>query len=315
MASDTVPVIDINRLGDRDTLDAIDFACRRWGFFQVTSHGLDAALIEALQRTMHDFFALPLAAKHRVLRTRENPWGYYDKELTKNVRDWKEVFDYGPGDGEQLDPRWPEGLPAFRQVTTSYAEACERLAFQLLEAISKNLATQPDYLATCFGTTHSSFLRLNYYPVCPEPERPEGLNRPEGGHLGVSHHTDAGVLTVLLQDDQPGLEVYRDGVWHLVEPRDDALVVNIGDIVQVWSNDRYRAALHRAITNPHKARYSVPYFLNPGYETDYAPLPSMIDAQHPAHYRSINWGEFRALRADGDYADYGEEVQISHYRI
>lgn len=315
MASDSVPVIDIDRLGDRETLAAIDSACRRWGFFQVTNHGLDAALIVALTRAMHAFFALPQAAKEQILRTRENPWGYYDKELTKNVRDWKEVFDYGPGDGKRLVPQWPDGLPGFRNAVTSYADACERLAFRLLAAISTNLGMPRDYLAAGFGATHSSFLRLNYYPMCATPARPEGLNRPEGGHLGVSHHTDAGVLTVLLQDEQPGLEVYRNGDWYLVEPRRDALVINIGDIVQVWSNDQYRAALHRAITSADHARYSAPYFLNPSYDTDYAPLLSMVDAQHPARYRPINWGEFRALRSDGDYADFGEEVQISHYQV
>jgi isopenicillin N synthase-like dioxygenase len=118
---------------------------------------------------------------------------------------------------------------------------------------------------------------------------------------------------LLLQDDQPGLEVYRDGDWYLVEPRRDALVVNIGDIVQVWSNDRYRAALHRVIANSAAARYSAPFFFCPAHATDYAPLPTTIDADHPPRYRAINWGEFRALRVAGDYADLGEEVQISHY--
>ena len=123
------------------------------------------------------------------------------------------------------------------------------------------------------------------------------------------------MLTLLLQDDQPGLQVFRNGAWHLVMPRRDALVVNIGDIVQVWSNDRYRAALHRVVTNQQKGRFSIPFFLNPAYETDYAPLPTMIDANNPPRYRSINWREFRSRRAAGDYADYGEEVQISQYQI
>ena len=69
------------------------------------------------------------------------------------------------------------------------------------------------------------------------------------------------------------------------------------------------------ITSAEKARYSAPFFYNPSYETDYAPLPSTVDAAHPQRYRAINWGEFRALRAAGDYADYGEEVQISHYEL
>jgi isopenicillin N synthase-like dioxygenase len=272
-------------------------------------------LIGDLQRSMQAFFALPKAKKDQVLRTRDNPWGFYDNELTKNVCDWKEVFDYGPGDGNKLVPQFPQELPDFKAAIIAYTGACEVLAFQLLAVISSNLGRADDFLAAGFGTAHTSFLRLNYYPVCPEPAHPQGLASPQSGHLGISHHTDAGALTVLLQDDQPGLEVYRDDDWHLVEPRDDALVINIGDIVQVWSNDCYQAALHRVVTSTQRARYSAPYFFNPRYETDYAPLPSMVDADHPARYRAINWGEFRALRADGDYGNYGEEVQVSHYRI
>jgi isopenicillin N synthase-like dioxygenase len=133
------------------------------------------------------------------------------------------------------------------------------------------------------------------------------------GHLGVNHHTDAGAITLLLQDDQPGLEVFHDNAWCLVEPRRDALVVNIGDIVQVWSNDRYRATLHRGLASADAERFSAPFFFNPTYGAEYAPLPSMIDADHPPIYRPINWGEFRARRAAGDYANRGEYTQISHY--
>ena len=158
-------------------------------------------------------------------------------------------------------------------------------------------------------------MRLNYSPACPTPAAPVGVGTPDKGYLGVNHHTDAGVLTLLLQDDQPGLEVFRHKRWHLVEPRRDALVVNIGDIVQVWSNDRYRAALHRARANSEAERFSAPFFFNPSYDTDYAPLPSTISARRPAHYRPINWGQFRSLRSAGDYADGGEEVQISHYLL
>ncbi|MEO1202195.1 MAG: 2OG-Fe(II) oxygenase family protein, partial [Pseudomonadota bacterium] len=88
-----------------------------------------------------------------------------------------------------------------------------------------------------------------------------------------------------------------------------------GDMAQVWSNDQYRAALHRVITNTDRDRYSSPYFFNPSFDTDYAPLPSCVSASNPARYRPINWREFRTKRADGDYADYGDEVQITDYRI
>jgi isopenicillin N synthase-like dioxygenase len=309
----SVPVIDIAALEKTDSRRAIDAACRDWGFFQVTGHGIADDVITDLVDAMRAFFRQPPDAKREILRTAENPWGYFDQELTKNTRDWKEVYDYGPADGKEIEPQWPEALPGFEAAIQNYYVHCERVAYRILSALSMNLGLPPTGLEKYFGASHTSFLRLNHYPACPTPASPDGLNAAADGYLGVNHHTDAGVLTLLLQDDQPGLQVFRDGVWHLVEPRRDALVVNIGDIVQVWSNDRYRAALHRAITSPVAGRFSVPFFLNPSYETDYAPLPTTVDEKHPARYRSINWGEFRARRAAGDYADYGEEVQITQY--
>jgi isopenicillin N synthase-like dioxygenase len=93
------------------------------------------------------------------------------------------------------------------------------------------------------------------------------------------------------------------------------LVVNLGDIAQVWSNDRYVAPLHRAIVQSNAERYSVPYFFNPAYSAEYAPLPSTVDARHPPRYRPIPWREFRARRTAGDYAHGREYVEISHYKM
>jgi isopenicillin N synthase-like dioxygenase len=306
---ENVPVIDIEQLESAESLDAIDRACREWGFFQVTGHGIDQQLLTDVMTVSQQFFAQPAEEKRRILRDSDNPWGYYDKELTKNRQDWKEIYDFGPADGDKLKPRWPAGALRlrFEPVIRAYYASCKLLSLRLLSAIATNLGVSADYLARGFDDAHTSFLRLNYYPRYPEGLRDD---RP----LGVGEHTDAGALTVLMQDRQPGLEVCRDGRWYLVEPRAGALVVNIGDIVQVWSNDRYRAAVHRVITNSSADRYSIPFFLNPSWETSYEPLPTTVTAREPAHYRRIHWREFRALRAAGDYADVGEEVQISHYR-
>ena len=313
MNTRNIPVIDIGRLQDRRTLEALDTACRDWGFFQVVNHGIAQSTVDRLMSESRAFFALPDAEKQAISRTAQNPWGFFDRELTKNTRDWKQIYDYGPGSGEEMQPQWPAMRPGFRDSVLTYYAACEALAFRLLIALAGNLGVTANRLLVGFVPQHSSFLRLNYYPRCPAPERPEGMATPKRGHLGINHHTDAGAITLLLQDSQPGLEVYRDGHWHLVEPRADAIVVNVGDIVQVWSNDRYKAALHRVIANADHERFSVPFFFSPAYGTDYAPLPTTIDSSTPAHYRSINWGEFYRKRAAGDYADYGEEVQISHY--
>jgi len=315
MITQTIPVIDINDLQNPATLAALDAACRKWGFFQVVNHGVPAEVIRATFDAAHVFFALPLEAKRAISRTRENPWGFYDRELTKNALDWKQIYDFGPADGSGVRPQWPHSMPEFRNAIHAYYRHTERLAYRLLAAVSTNLGMSPGYLSRGFGRNHTSFLRLNYYPECPRPAAPKGLANPADGYLGVGQHTDAGALTILLQDDQPGLEVFRKNEWHLVEPRSDALVVNIGDIVQVWSNDEYFAALHRVVASADKPRFSIPFFLNPDYSMNYAPLPTMVSERRPARYRQINWGEFRRRRTDGDYADYGEEVQIHQYRI
>ncbi len=312
MYQTSIPVIDIAQLQTTATLRALDLACRNWGFFQIVNHGLDDAICGALLSQARAFFAQPLDVKRRVRRTAGNPWGFFDEELTKNTRDWKEVFDYGPANRAGEAPQWPEHPAGLRTSLVAYCEACQSLAFRLLGAVSVNLGVPQDFLHHAFLPRNSSFARINYYPMCPDPEQPAGLSQPQSGHLGVNQHTDAGALTILLQDDQPGLEVLREGTWTLVPAIEGALVINIGDIVQVWSNDRYRAALHRVRANSARERFSVPYFFNPRYDIDYAPL-TMTDAE-PARYRPINWGEFRRLRAAGDYQDLGREIQIDQFR-
>ena len=215
--SDFVPVIHIDELDSPASLAAIDRACRDWGFFQVTGHGIASSILEEISAMSRAFFAQPAADKRRILRDADNPWGYFDKELTKNRQDWKEIYDYGPDAGDGRGPRWPDGPIRMRfeaAVRACYA-SCTALAMRLLSVIASNLGVSPQLLARDFDRAHTSFLRLNYYPTCPLDDAGDAQQRP----LGISEHTDAGALTLLLQDDQPGLEVLREGRWHLVEPR------------------------------------------------------------------------------------------------
>lgn len=313
-----IPVIDIRRLDDDPVaLGEIDRACRDWGFFQIVGHGLSDDLLDATYAAMRTFFALPLEEKRAIERTATNSWGFYDRELTKNVQDWKQIFDVGPDehDGPLAGSiaQWPAGLPEFKRATDAYYAACEGVSFRILGAIARNLGLAPTALEGSFAPRHSSFLRYNYYPKCDDPASPDSALGAQG-NFGINHHTDAGALTILLQDDKPGLQVFRRNEWTLVEPTPGALVVNIGDIVQVWSNDQYPASLHRVIASRDVDRYSAPFFFNPAPTASYAPVSTVCSDASPARYRAINWGEFRAKRSAGDYADYGEEVQISHYR-
>jgi isopenicillin N synthase-like dioxygenase len=303
-----LPVIDVAGFAGREWYPELDRACASWGCFQIVNHGVDAGLLTETERQMRRFFSLDRDRKLAIERSADNPWGYFDRELTKNVRDLKEIFDFGPagaGALERAEPQWPEGLSGFRPTMEAFYAAAEAVAAGLLAGISSNLGMPSDHLLEAFGSAQTSFLRLNYYPVCEAPE----------SHLGISRHTDAGALTVLLADAEPGLQFHHDGRWHTVAPVPGALTINIGDIVQVWSNDRYAAPLHRVLASADRPRYSAPFFYNPSYDLDYSPLAGVVSAAEPARYRPINWGEFRAARAAGDYADYGEEIQISQFLV
>jgi len=311
-----LPIVDVSRLpDDPHALATIDAACRTWGCFVIRGFehvsDLTPGSIEALMTAMQSFFALDQASKRALERTAENPWGYYDRELTKNTRDWKEIYDVGPADGAR-QPQWPVAPAGFRSAIERYYAACESLAFPLLRAISVCLGMPARFLDATFAD-HTSFLRLNHYAPCPEPAGPDEPSGPGARPFGIHHHTDAGALTILLQDRQPGLQVLRDGRWHLVRPIPGTLTINIGDVVQVWSNDRYPAPLHRVLASRSSPRHSAAFFFNPAYTADYAPVPSLC-VDTPARYRPINWGEFRAQRAAGDYADVGNEIQIADFR-
>lgn len=318
-----VPVIDLTDLssGSRDpalpAIAAIAAASSRWGFFQVVNHGIDPALVRDVRGESQRFFAQSSAAKEALKRSRENPWGYYNNELTKNRRDRKEVFDFTT-DGR--DPvygasnRWPAGEDEFRDSLRRYRDACTRLSLTLLEAMCVGLGLPPAQLNAYFHPLHTGFVRLNYYPVADPLAGRTDVQHLESADLGVHHHSDAGALTVLLQDDVGGLEVYNGGFWYPVPPQDGAFVINTGDMMQVWSNDRYRAAIHRVRAMKRRDRYSIPFFYNPNAGTVVEPLPSVVSADRPARYRAIDWSQFRYRRTDGDYADYGTEVQIAEYR-
>ncbi len=333
--TDTVPVIDLSPLfggGDGRKFDtvaaAIADACRRWGFFQVVNHGIPDPLVERVWRECRRFFALPMAEKRALLRSKENPRGYYDRELTKNARDLKEVFDIGlepfpdlpsdhprnrlPVDGYN---QWPTSLPALKSTMTSYFNACENLGRTLLEQFCLGLGLRGDRLLPYFGSDHTSFVRLNHYPPCPEPAPEDAPLFPERGGLGVHHHTDAGALTTVYQDDVAGLQAEHDGEFVTLEPVPGALYVNLGDLLQVCSNDRYKAPLHRVAVHADRERFSAPFFLNPSYDTTYQPIPEALAPSEAPRYRPISWSHFRDQRSAGDYADYGDEIQISDYRV
>ncbi|GBG60928.1 hypothetical protein CBR_g16050 [Chara braunii] len=319
----SVPVIDISALVQKSSdesaisrvVEQIGAACKEWGFFQAINHGVPQELLDELAAAEREFFALPLEEKKRVNRSITNAWGYANDELTKRTRDWKECFDFGPTYYPDLPDdhesnlsqdgfnQWPEGRPKFKSVLTRYFDVMTGLSTKLLEAIAMSLGLEADYFHQYFGKKHSSIMRLNFYPICPDPTVVMGVNR----------HKDAGALTVISQDDVGGLQVLNGGKWIGVKPIKGAFVINIGDMMQVWTNDIYKSPVHRVLANKLSARYSTPYFFNPAYETFCAPIEACVKPGTEPAYQPVSWAQYRLKRYEGDVSDRGEEVQIAQY--
>ncbi|KAJ6896497.1 2-oxoglutarate-dependent dioxygenase [Populus alba x Populus x berolinensis] len=327
-----IPLIDLSIISspnsnlDNDQalgglVEEIGNACRNWGFFQVINHGVPLAKRHNIEKASREFFGQPLEEKRKVRRNEERVLGYYDTEHTKNVRDWKEVFDlnvqdptvvpasYKPDDEELTKwfNQWPEYPKDLREVCEEYAKEMEKLACKLMELIALSLGLPKDKFHGFFKE-QTSCIRLNHYPPCPVPDLA----------LGVGRHKDAMALTILAQDDVGGLEVKRktDGEWLWVKPTPNAYIINVGDIIQVWSNDIYESVEHRAMVNSEKERFSIPYFLSPAHDTNVQPLEELINQQNPAKYKPYNWGKFLVTRRRSNFQKLDvENIQIYHFKI
>lgn len=326
----------------RETVTAIRDAATEWGFFYITNHGLSEQQLATVQSLARQFFALPAEVKNTIRRQPENARGYFDNELTKNKKDWKEVFDYagrqedGPVN-EKIYKRhlkdqnlWleEETLPGFRQSMRDYFDSLESVSRRLLKVFAVGLGEKANFFDKYFQKAKSenseegsqaegeasiglkdhnaSLARLNHYPVSLDPENT----------MGVYHHTDGGTLTVLLQDDSVNsLQVFHreKQKWVFVPPIKNTFVVNIGDIVQVWSNDKFIAPLHRVVSSETHNRISAPFFYLPSYDAEVKPV--VVNSSEKPKYRPFNFGKFWLEKVVGNIVDLGEDLQITKFKI
>lgn len=291
----------------------LDAACRDHGFFLLIGHGLDDLIDDTWVETER-FFDAPRSVRTAIMRNEQNPLGWFDRELTKRVRDHKEVFDFvDPSVGDAMN-RWPD-LPGFRDAMVRHFEAMSVLAQRTLGLLHSalGLSSSPSDALTC--ARQGSTVRLNLYTIgdpVPDDER-DGLAAL--GEVALGHHTDPGTLTLLLQDSTGGLQTLsNDAGWIDVPPEPGTVVVNLGDCTQAWTNDRYRAAVHRVTPMTKHRRFSIPYFANPPRESIIEPLPE-LSIEGP-NYRPFAWREFMAARAYDNFTDLGtEDTQVTDFRI
>ena len=300
--ADSLPLIDLTGLLGSDikartaVAQEIGQACRDTGFFYIYNHGLDASLQSEVFEQTRLLFDLSDEAK-RALDKAASPAnrGY---EALRGQRlepgapaDLKEGFYLGrdlPAD----DPRvlagrfnhgpnqWPTTLPAFRPVMERYHAAMTTLAERLMGGLALSLELPEDYF-TGFCHEAMATLRLLHYPPQPLTAAP--------GEKGCGAHTDFGGLTLLLQDDNPGLQVWNHSteIWIDAPPLPGTYVVNLGDMIARWTNDRYRSTLHRVINRSGRERYSMPFFYGGNPDHQVTCIPTCLEPGETPRYPSV----------------------------
>ncbi len=294
-----IPVVDMQMLsaGGPDRAAAVrvlEEACERIGFFYLVSHPVPDAVIENAFHHARLFFALPDDEK-RALTVDDRQRGYRRTgtiTVPGNPPDVKEVFEFGvdlPEDHPDVRAgkpmhgpnRWPS-LPGFRSAMEAYCDAVTALGHKLLPGFALALGLAEDYFAP-YHRNPAILWRLMRYP--PTPDAP--------GQFGTAPHTDFGTLTLLAQDDKGGLELrLRSGEWIEAPHIPGSFVVNIGDLMAFWTNDRFTSTAHRVTNRSGAERYSIPMFFNPDFDTVVECLPGCATPDSPRRYDPIHYGDY-----------------------
>lgn len=289
-----IPVIDIHDLASpepdrRHAVAAqIEAAARNVGFFYVTGHGVPEASRRRLQATAKAFFDLPVATKMDVyIGLSQNHSGYVpegEEIFASGKIDRKEAFDVGldhdgPPRGGMLGPNlWPD-LEGFKADVAAYYGQMQSLARMLFRGFALALG-QPETFFEARLTAPPAQLRLIHYPFDPDAVDAEGIGA----------HTDYECFTILYST-APGLEVLNGaGQWIDAPPLEGGFIINIGDMIETWTNGAFVATSHR-VRKVSAERYSFPFFATCDYDTVVEPLPGFVSADRPAQYPRIVSGE------------------------
>ena len=188
--------------------------------------------------------------------------------------------------------QWPD-LPEFKEKITRCHDALCGLGYRLMEVACQAIGVDSASIMPAFDRP-TTWFRLLRYPAAPADR--------EAGVYGSAPHTDFGCLTILLQDDAGGLQVMTpDGCWIDVLPQPDTFVVNVGDMLQRWSNGVLKSTPHRVINRSGKERYSCPFFYDPNVATVIQPMPSCVTTENPSRFSPVQFGEFLRSELEAGY--------------
>ncbi|MQA34311.1 isopenicillin N synthase family dioxygenase [Modestobacter roseus] len=329
MTALTVPTVDISAYVDpggsaaqrQAAARAFDEAARTVGFVQVVGHGVDADVTDAFAAALDEFFALPAEVKGGYRTPPEVNRGYTAPKTeslslslglapANRMHDFFEAFNVGAAvsDHPGLDlpvadyPEnvWPAEAPGFRPAVSAWFAEAGRVARTLTTLFADALDLPPGFFDRYTG--HSlDVLRMNNYAL------PPGEVTLDGDLTGMGEHTDYGIVTVLWADQVRGLQVLgRDGHWHDVSPADGALLVNLGDLMARWTNERWLSTLHRVkppvVDGRIERRRSAAYFHDGDVDAVIETLPTCRDADGGTPFPPITVGEHIRAKLAGSRA-------------
>jgi isopenicillin N synthase-like dioxygenase len=277
-----IPIIDISgvtrRGGQHSIVREVEDACHEIGFMYVRGHGIAAELISRMRQAVIRYFERPLDEKLRDCITPDNyrgyiPTGFFSPNSgggqTDNYEGYKLHFEvqaandicracdlYGPN-------KWPDELPGFKQTVLEYWRSCDDVTQVLLRI-----------LATILGADGSDFLRHFEMPLTNMTLLHYPPQDADASGFGIHPHKDTDALTILVPDKVGGLMVKQRGRddWYEVDAPVDSLVVNIGDLLELWSGGYFVSTPHKVVNKSGAERYSFPYFVVPRFDTVVEPL-------------------------------------------
>ena len=328
--SDRIPVLDISdylagRPGARAALsERIGQACHDTGFMVITGHGIAQRLIDDCFAAASDFFDREEDYKLRYkvgdLNIGYLPYGAQVVRTSKiNVNtkpNLSESFyittDLTPdhpriaaGDTLYGLNRWPDGMADFKRRTLAYFNAMRPLAWKMVSVVGNSLGLPDDYFEQEFTDEPSATLRLIRYPSH------EGA---EDNQFGFAPHIDTNFLTLLAQSALPGLEVRTmDGSWIRPVSIPGSFVVNTGEMLGRYSNDRYIATPHRVVNNNNQLRHAIPFFFGPGLQAIIKPVPTCVSADNPAKYEPLLYADHRRKLNLTNFAHRQKGAAVSEY--
>jgi isopenicillin N synthase-like dioxygenase len=316
VSNNTIPVIDLGPYlaGAPEALEATAVQLRQAletiGFFIIVNHHVPQSLIDRTFAAAKGFHDQPLDAK-MALRMNEHNNGYmamgkyavWTSEVNVNDKpDLNEAF-FVKRERHADDPllrsgrrfagpnQWPEHLPGFRDAVLAYTDAIDALARRVLPVCAVALDLPPDYFDAAFAESQFSF-RLSHYPPV----------KAEANQFGIAPHTDANFLTLLAQTEVPGLQVrLPSGDWLDVPYLPSSFAVNAGDMMQRWTNGRFKSTPHRALPPVGRHRYAIPFFLGPHLDTTIACLPTCQGPGNPPKYPPITYEAYLLWWYDANY--------------